>query len=70
MIVQPCVYCGTTDQPRGLDRIDNALPHIKGNVRTACTACNFARGDRFTADEMDIIGAAIRKVMDNRKHHG
>ncbi len=66
LIQQPCCYCGTTESPRGLDRIDNTLPHIKGNVRQACAPCNFARGDRFTAAEMDIIGAAIRKVMQDR----
>ena len=67
LISQPCVYCGTETSPRGLDRIDNALPHVKGNVRPACAPCNFARGDRFTADEMDIIGRAIRQVMDARQ---
>lgn len=67
LISQPCVYCKTTEMPRGLDRIDNSLPHIKGNVRPACSPCNFARGDRFTADEMDIIGAAIRRVYEMRK---
>ena len=70
LIEQPCTYCGTTTENRGLDRIDNALPHIKGNVRPSCAPCNFARGDRFTAAEMDIIGAAIRKVMEARKAHG
>lgn len=67
LISQPCVYCKTTDMPRGLDRIDNSLPHIKANVRPSCAPCNFARGDRFTADEMDIIGAAIRWVYEMRK---
>lgn len=70
LIVQPCVYCGTTETPRGLDRIDNALPHVRGNVRPACAPCNFARGDRFTAPEMDIIAAAIRQVMEARKVQG
>jgi hypothetical protein len=70
LIIQPCVYCGTTESPRGLDRIDNALPHIRGNVRPACAPCNFARGDRFSAEEMDIIGLAIRKVMEARKAQG
>ena len=70
LIVQPCVYCGTIERPRGLDRIDNDLPHIKGNVRPACAPCNFARGDRFTAEEMDVIGAVIRQVIDARKTHG
>lgn len=66
LIEQPCVYCGTETEPRGLDRIDNALPHVKGNVRPACAPCNFARGDRFTAAEMDIIGRVIRQVMEAR----
>jgi hypothetical protein len=70
LIQEPCVYCGTLESPRGLDRIDNAHPHIRGNVRPACAPCNFARGDRFTAAEMDLIGATIRQIMDARKTHG
>lgn len=66
IIRQPCSHCGTEFSPRGLDRIDNKLPHIKGNVIPSCAACNIARGDRFTLDEMKVIGAAIRKVMQDR----
>lgn len=66
LIVMPCTHCGTTDIPRGLDRIDNNLPHIKSNVVPSCAPCNFARGDRFTFDEMKIIGEAIRKVISDR----
>ena len=66
LIVKPCIHCGTTDSPRGLDRIDNALPHIKGNVEPSCAPCNFARGDRFTFAEMKVIGAVIRKVLMDR----
>jgi len=61
-ITQPCVYCGTVTDNRGLDRIDNSLPHIKGNVQTACTDCNLMRGDRFTVDEMMIIGKTVSHV--------
>lgn len=67
LIKKPCVYCGTTEYPRGLDRIDNDLPHIRTNVLPACAYCNFARGDRFTAAEMDRIGAVIRQVLSDRK---
>jgi len=66
LIVQPCVHCGTTDLPRGLDRIDNSKPHVKSNVAPACAPCNFARGDRFTFDEMQIIGKVIRQVLKDR----
>lgn len=66
LIVQPCIHCGTTDIPRGLDRIDNSQPHIKGNVAPSCAPCNFARGDRFTFDEMQRIGKVIRQVIMDR----
>lgn len=61
-IIQPCVYCGTTSANRGLDRIDNALPHIKGNVQTACGDCNIMRGNRFTVSEMMVIGEAVARI--------
>ncbi len=66
LIAKPCVHCGTMDNPRGLDRIDNRLPHIKGNVAPACAPCNFARGDRFSFAEMQKIGAVIREIMRDR----
>lgn len=67
IISEPCVHCGTTEQPRGLDRIDNSKPHVKGNVAPSCAPCNFARGDRFTFEEMQRIGATIRAVFQDRK---
>jgi hypothetical protein len=67
MIEQPCIHCGTTSSPRGLDRIDNRLPHIKGNVAPACAPCNFARGDRLTFAEMRLVGEVIRKIMADRQ---
>lgn len=66
-ISQPCVHCGTIEEPRGLDRIDNALPHIAGNVASSCAPCNFARGDRFSFDEMKRIGAVIKEIFQDRK---
>lgn len=66
LITQPCVHCGTTDAPRGLDRIDNAKPHVRGNVAPSCAPCNFARGDRFTFEEMKRIGVVIRQIMLDR----
>jgi hypothetical protein len=66
LIEQPCVHCGTLSLNRGLDRMDNGLPHVKGNVSPSCVPCNFARGDRFTFDEMQEIGAVIRRVLERR----
>jgi len=63
----PCYHCGTTDIPRGLDRIDNNKAHTKDNVVASCSPCNFARGDRFSFEEMKEIGAVIRQVLERRK---
>lgn len=65
-IVQPCVYCGTVSFNRGLDRIDNSKPHVKGNVQTACTDCNIMRGDRFTVEEMMLIGKTVAEIRATR----
>jgi hypothetical protein len=69
LIRQPCTYCGTVDAPRGLDRISNDGAHVKGNVVPCCAPCNFARGDRLTMDEMMLVGAVIREIMEAR-HRG
>ena len=66
LILQPCVHCGTEELPIGLDRIDNSKPHVKGNVMPSCAPCNFARGDRFTFEEMQIIGKVIRQIFKDR----
>lgn len=67
LISQPCVYCGTLDENRGLDRIDNSKPHIRGNVQPACTSCNLMRGDRFSVDEMHMIGAVVHEIRKRRR---
>lgn len=66
IIEQPCCYCGTIAHNRGLDRIDNRKPHVRGNVQPACAPCNFARGDRFTVEEMMRIGVVIRQIWQDR----
>jgi len=35
----PCFYCAKLES-RGLDRIDNSLGHIKGNIVPCCRTCN------------------------------
>lgn len=66
-IDKPCSYCGTTEHLRGLDRVDNRLPHIKGNVIPACGVCNIVRGNRFNVAEMKLIGAVIHDIRAARQ---
>lgn len=61
-----CTYCGIKDAPIGCDRIDNSRGHTMDNVVPCCTECNLLRGDRFTPEEMQIIGKAVAKVYKKR----
>ena len=59
---KPCFYCGTEDEPRGSDRIDNSKGHTAANVVPCCKLCNKTRNNNFTVDEMKQIGAVIRTI--------
>jgi len=64
LVVLPCHYCGLSLPPSGsgLDRLDNSRGYSADNVVPCCTDCNLTRRNSFTSDEMNVIGAAIRKV--------
>lgn len=70
----PCHYCGGKLGKRcptgGLDRIDNAIGYVKGNVLPCCGVCNMTRGTRFTVAETRImIDALIRYRTTDRLAH-
>jgi hypothetical protein len=67
LIADPCVYCRDNESERGLDRIDNSLPHTLSNVVPCCALCNLTRAHRFTPQEMkEFIGPSIAKVKFER----
>lgn len=68
LVEQPCIYCGTTEENRGLDRIDNGRAHVRGNVQPCCTSCNIMRGDRFTVEEMHLLGKVVAEIRERRRH--
>lgn len=41
----PCSYCGGSVETLGLDRTDNRLGYVAGNVVSCCTACNRMKSD-------------------------
>jgi hypothetical protein len=67
ILTKPCMYCNTTAEPRGCDRIDNTLGHLKTNVVPCCRTCNLTRGNRFTHSEMLIIGKTIKDIRKTRE---
>lgn len=64
-LLRKCVYCGLPSQ--NLDRVDNSIGHLESNCVPCCRLCNFTRADRFSYEEMLIIGKTVRQVIDNRK---
>lgn len=68
LISKPCIYCRYEGEV-GLDRINNELGHVVGNVAPCCPQCNMARSDFFTVDEMlNFIGPAIQAVRKRREN--
>jgi len=64
----PCFYCGDTLEWRGCDRLDNAFGHTPNNVVPCCAACNIARSDYFSVEEMVELGRAIREIKRQRRN--
>ena len=62
---QDCVYCGLPPEVRpsqrgrasihssGIDRVDNSLGYIDGNVVACCTWCNRAKGAHSVEDFLE-----------------
>ena len=45
LIENGCSYCGEAEIRMSLDRIDNSVGHLQGNVVAACIRCNLVRRD-------------------------
>ena len=50
----------------GIDRIDSSLGYSTDNIVFCCFACNKAKGDVFSHEEMKQIGKAISLAWDQR----
>lgn len=54
-----CSYCGETELRMTLDRIDNAVGHLRANVVPACIRCNYTRKN-MPYEAWLILGPAMR----------
>lgn len=62
LVLQPCFYCGALPRTRqvgnksfeanGVDRVDNALGYVEGNVVPCCTVCNLMK---MTKDAVEFV---------------
>ena len=63
-----CYYCGCSlfkENGIGLDRIENSIGYVEGNVLPCCGSCNKTRGDRFTVEETKIMIKALIEYRNN-----
>ena len=59
-----CEYCGSSPHPEklnGIDRVDNAVGYVRGNVVSSCSACNYMKHVMSKED-------FFRKVREIAKH--
>lgn len=62
-VAKPCSYCGGPNGDRiGLDRLDNRLGYVAGNVQSSCGRCNNLRMNKLTVEETHAAVAAILAV--------
>lgn len=64
---QPCFYCGDSLDRINVDRVDNTIGHTKGNLVPSCYCCNSVRMEKWSHEEMKIIGQAIALVKAGRR---
>ena len=57
-----CFYCGTSQDPFSIERVDNAKGYSVQNCVVACWRCNKMKSRDYTAVEMQILGEALRKI--------
>jgi hypothetical protein len=63
MVCGCCSYCGDSSIRMTLDRIDNDLGHVRGNVLPSCIRCNLIRGSMPMAAWMHLV-PSIREARE------
>ena len=56
-----CYYCGISIETIGLDRLDNEVGYIIGNVVSCCKKCNMARGLLSQREFIDLCIAISKR---------
>jgi len=63
-----CFYCKVKKGIFTLERVNNDIGYIPGNVVYACWPCNSFKSNIFSGQEMMVLGPAFRKVRAMRGH--
>jgi len=59
---EKCFYCRTIRGPFSIDRLDNTKGYSVSNCVLACWRCNKLKSKDYTAEEMKILGRALKKI--------
>lgn len=73
LFISPCVYCGIKPSTRatsrkhefwynGIDRVNNELGYVSGNVVTCCIKCNRAKGTMSKSDFLTWLNQIANHV--------
>ena len=62
IVAQPCYICGLSDEPNGIDRLDNELGYTLENSRPCCKKCNIMKS---TYSFYEFI-SHIKRIIDHR----
>lgn len=68
LIALACHYCGgrIEDTGAGIDRKDNTRGYLLGNLVPSCRWCNLVKNDRYSYEEMLVLGKVIRSIHQAR----
>lgn len=62
-LIEPCFYCGLNTKKIELDRVDNKLGYIKGNVVSCCRRCNSLK-KFYSLEQLEQMGHIARKIRE------
>jgi len=67
---RPCHYCGfpINETGIGLDRISDTQVYRADTVLPACAECNRIRSDKYSVEEMLVIGKTLAQLKQQRLH--
>ena len=67
IVTRPCDYCGESARPfRGIDRVDNDVGYLDGNMVPCCKACNFLKSSTAKATFLEHIARIYEHTHTHR----
>ena len=64
---KPCTYCGSDIATVGIDRVDNNLGHIEGNMVSCCNLCNRMKLHLTVEEWLDHLDKILTYTSSNNK---